>query len=50
MAFFEMFEHAFQSELAEFLRVALGDIESPSAVATEQQRRERRPINIASVG
>ena len=59
--FFERFEHAFHAELAEFLRVARGEVESPStieesrqslrvAIAAEQSRRERRPIRIASEG
>ena len=60
-SFLDRFNRAFRAELAEFLRVARGEVESPStmeesqqslrvAIAAEMSRRERRHVAIASVG
>ena len=60
-SFFERFGQAFRAEMAEFLRVARREVESPCrvedsqqslrvAIAAERSRRERLPVTIASVG
>lgn len=57
-SFFDRFGPAYRAEIAEFLRVARGEVESPSsveesaqslrvAIAAERSRREHRPIKIA---
>ena len=60
LTFFDRFSDAYRAELVEFLRVARGEIESPStvkeswqslrvAVAAEMSRIDHRPVSVNSI-